>query len=126
MLVIHGANDPRVPLSEAEQVVAAVRASGAECPLLVYPDEGHGLAKRANQLDAYPQALEFLAKHWPATGGANRVQLLAARLAGHRVLGDESHDRLGQFRPGVLLQEVAGAGDHRMLDAPAPRPAPAA
>ncbi|MDQ2836212.1 MAG: S9 family peptidase [Actinomycetota bacterium] len=63
VLVIHGANDPRVPLSEAEQVVAAVRASGAECALLVYPDEGHGLAKRANQLDAYPQALEFLARH---------------------------------------------------------------
>ncbi|MDQ1721939.1 MAG: hypothetical protein QOI26_1673, partial [Pseudonocardiales bacterium] len=32
LLVIHGANDPRVPLSEAEQVAAAVRASGAECP----------------------------------------------------------------------------------------------
>jgi dipeptidyl aminopeptidase/acylaminoacyl peptidase len=63
VLVIHGANDPRVPLSEAEQVVAAVRASGAECPLLVYQDEGHGLAKRANQLDAYPQALAFLARH---------------------------------------------------------------
>ncbi|MGI8665456.1 MAG: S9 family peptidase [Jatrophihabitans sp.] len=63
VLVIHGANDPRVPLSEAEQVVAAVRASGAECPLLVYPDEGHGLAKRANQLDAYPKALAFLSRH---------------------------------------------------------------
>ena len=63
LFVIHGANDPRVPLSEAEQVVAAVRASGAECPLLVYQDEGHGLAKRVNQLDAYPQAVEFLARH---------------------------------------------------------------
>ncbi|HEY0167990.1 MAG TPA: alpha/beta fold hydrolase [Jatrophihabitans sp.] len=63
LLVIHGANDPRVPLSEAEQVVAAVRANGVECQLLVYPDEGHGLAKRANQLDAYPQALDFLARH---------------------------------------------------------------
>lgn len=63
LFVIHGANDPRVPLSEAEQVVAAVRASGADCPLLVYQDEGHGLAKRINQLDAYPQAFEFLAKH---------------------------------------------------------------
>ncbi|HTZ43053.1 MAG TPA: alpha/beta fold hydrolase [Jatrophihabitans sp.] len=63
LFVIHGANDPRVPLSEAEQVVAAVRASGADCPFLVYDDEGHGLAKRANQLDAYPQVIEFLAKH---------------------------------------------------------------
>jgi dipeptidyl aminopeptidase/acylaminoacyl peptidase len=60
--VIHGANDPRVPLSEAEQVVAAVRGNGIECELLVYPDEGHGLAKRANQLDAYPKVLQFLAR----------------------------------------------------------------
>jgi dipeptidyl aminopeptidase/acylaminoacyl peptidase len=62
LLVIHGANDPRVPLSEAEQVVAAVRDNGIECELLVYPDEGHGLAKRANQLDAYPKVLDFLGR----------------------------------------------------------------
>jgi len=62
LLVIHGANDPRVPLSEAEQVVAAVRGNGIECELLVYPDEGHGLAKRANQLDAYPKVLDFLSR----------------------------------------------------------------
>ncbi|MDN5667113.1 MAG: S9 family peptidase [Renibacterium salmoninarum] len=60
LMVIHGANDPRVPLSEAEQVVAAVRANGSECELLVYPDEGHGLSRRKNQLDAYPRAIEFL------------------------------------------------------------------
>ena len=63
LMVIHGANDPRVPLSEAEQVVAAVRAGGFDCPLLVYPDEGHGLAKRPNKLDAYPQVLAFLSRH---------------------------------------------------------------
>ncbi|HEX8304252.1 MAG TPA: S9 family peptidase [Jatrophihabitans sp.] len=62
LLVIHGANDPRVPLSEAEQVVAAVRGNGIECELLVYTDEGHGLAKRVNQLDAYPRVLDFLAR----------------------------------------------------------------
>ncbi len=60
LFVIHGANDPRVPLSEAEQVVSAVRAAGQEVEFLVYDDEGHGLAKRANQLDAYPKALAFL------------------------------------------------------------------
>ncbi|KAA5836008.1 S9 family peptidase [Saccharopolyspora hirsuta] len=63
LFVLHGANDPRVPLSEAEQIAGAVRAKGLECELLVYPDEGHGLAKRANRLDAYPKALEFLARH---------------------------------------------------------------
>ncbi|MBB5154085.1 S9 family peptidase [Saccharopolyspora phatthalungensis] len=63
LFVLHGANDPRVPLSEAEQIAAAVRAKGLECELLVYGDEGHGLAKRTNRLDAYPRALAFLARH---------------------------------------------------------------
>lgn len=60
LMVIHGANDPRVPLSEAEQVVAAVRGAGKHVELLVYPDEGHGLAKRKNKLDAYPKIVAFL------------------------------------------------------------------
>ncbi len=60
LFVIHGANDPRVPLSEAEQIKAALDDKGVECELKVYPDEGHGLAKRANRVDAYPAALEFL------------------------------------------------------------------
>ena len=63
LFVIHGANDPRVPLSEAEQVVSAVRGNALECELHVYPDEGHGLAKRQNRLHAYPAALDFLARH---------------------------------------------------------------
>ena len=63
LFVLHGANDPRVPLSEAEQLAEAVRTKGIECELLVYADEGHGLAKRVNRLDAYPRALEFLRRH---------------------------------------------------------------
>jgi dipeptidyl aminopeptidase/acylaminoacyl peptidase len=63
LFVIHGANDPRVPLSEAEQLTAAVTANGVECELLVYGDEGHGLARRVNRLDAYPKAAAFLARH---------------------------------------------------------------
>jgi prolyl oligopeptidase PreP (S9A serine peptidase family) len=60
LFVIHGANDPRVPLSEAEQIAAALEAKGVECELRVYHDEGHGLAKRSNRLDAYPAAMDFL------------------------------------------------------------------
>jgi prolyl oligopeptidase PreP (S9A serine peptidase family) len=63
LFVIHGANDPRVPLSEAEQIKAALDGKGVPCELRVYRDEGHGLAKRANRLDAYPAALEFLETH---------------------------------------------------------------
>lgn len=60
LFVIHGANDPRVPLSEAEQIKAALDARGVPCVLKVYADEGHGLSKRANRLDAYPAAIAFL------------------------------------------------------------------
>ncbi|HEX4470780.1 MAG TPA: alpha/beta fold hydrolase [Nocardioides sp.] len=63
LFVIHGVNDPRVPLSEAEQIKAALDQQGVPCELRVYADEGHGLAKRANRLDAYPAALEFLERH---------------------------------------------------------------
>ena len=60
LLLIHGANDPRVPLSEAEQVVARLREIGRNAELLVYPDEGHAIAKLKNKLDAYPKVVEFL------------------------------------------------------------------
>jgi dipeptidyl aminopeptidase/acylaminoacyl peptidase len=63
LFIIHGANDPRVPLSEAEQIHAALTSRGRECELHVYADEGHGLATRANRVDAIPQACAFLARH---------------------------------------------------------------
>jgi dipeptidyl aminopeptidase/acylaminoacyl peptidase len=66
LLLIHGANDPRVPLSEAEQIHAALTARGQECELLVYGDEGHGLAQRSNREDALPKAIAFLARHLAA------------------------------------------------------------
>lgn len=48
LFVAHGANDPRVPLSEADQVVEAVRGDDGEVWYLVFADEGHGFAKRRN------------------------------------------------------------------------------
>jgi dipeptidyl aminopeptidase/acylaminoacyl peptidase len=63
LFVIHGANDPRVPVGEAKQLHAALSAKGIPCELRIYDDEGHGLAKRTNRLDAYPAAFEFLAAH---------------------------------------------------------------
>jgi len=60
--VIHGKNDPRVPLSEAEQVVEKLKNMGKEVEFLVYEDEGHGLRKLKNKLDAYPKVEKFLDK----------------------------------------------------------------
>jgi dipeptidyl aminopeptidase/acylaminoacyl peptidase len=63
LMVIHGVNDPRVPLYEAEQIVAAVRARGGVVELLTYQDEGHGLVRLKNRLDAYPRIGAFLERH---------------------------------------------------------------
>jgi len=48
LLVLGGANDPRVPLSESDQIVRAVRRNGGEAWYLVADDEGHGFTKKAN------------------------------------------------------------------------------
>jgi dipeptidyl aminopeptidase/acylaminoacyl peptidase len=60
LFVIHGRNDPRVPLSETQQLVTSLEQRGVRCELRIYEDEGHGLARLANQLDAYPSAIAFL------------------------------------------------------------------
>jgi dipeptidyl aminopeptidase/acylaminoacyl peptidase len=60
LFLIHGANDPRVPLGEAEQIHRALRERGIRTELLVYDDEGHGLNKLKNRVDAYPKAVSFL------------------------------------------------------------------
>jgi dipeptidyl aminopeptidase/acylaminoacyl peptidase len=48
MLVMQGANDPRVPKSESDQVVAGIRANGVETWYVVFADEGHGFQKKPN------------------------------------------------------------------------------
>jgi len=60
LFVIHGANDPRVPLSESEQIKSALDDAGVACELMVFDDEGHGLSRRDNRLEAYSAALSFL------------------------------------------------------------------
>jgi dipeptidyl aminopeptidase/acylaminoacyl peptidase len=63
MMVIHGANDPRVPIGEAEQIVTALRKRGIPVEYLRYEDEGHGLARLKNRLDAYPKMAAFLDRY---------------------------------------------------------------
>ena len=63
LMVIHGARDPRVPVSEAEQVVKNLADRGVAVKYLRYEDEGHGLAKLKNKLDCYPQVADFLNEH---------------------------------------------------------------
>ena len=60
LLVVHGKNDPRVPLSEAEQIVNKVRAKGGEVWYLLAADEGHGYRKKQNRDAYYETFAQFL------------------------------------------------------------------
>lgn len=62
-MVIHGANDPRVPASETEWLVAALQARGIPVEFLLFDDEGHGVVKLRNRLVAYPAIMNFLDTH---------------------------------------------------------------
>jgi dipeptidyl aminopeptidase/acylaminoacyl peptidase len=60
LFVLHGANDPRVPVSEAEQIVEKARAQDVPVEKLIFEDEGHGISKLDNQIEAYRRVVEFL------------------------------------------------------------------
>ncbi len=63
LLVVQGANDPRVNIDESDQIVKALRDNGVEVPYLVKYDEGHGFRNEENKIEFYKVMLGFLAKH---------------------------------------------------------------
>ena len=60
LFIIHGANDPRVPLAEASQIMQTMETLNRTAYILVFPDEGHGLVKLDNRVDGYSRALGFV------------------------------------------------------------------
>ncbi len=74
LLVAQGANDPRVPLSESEEIVRAVEANGAAVWYLVGKNEGHGFAKKPNVDYLQAVAIEFMARHLLAPHVATPAQ----------------------------------------------------
>ncbi|WP_435345147.1 S9 family peptidase [Haloarchaeobius sp. HRN-SO-5] len=63
LFVIHGENDPRVPVGEAHQIVEVAREQGVPVRELIFDDEGHGLSKLENKITAYGAVAEFLDEH---------------------------------------------------------------
>ncbi len=60
MIVLQGANDPRVLQVESDEIVEAARANGVPVEYIIFEDEGHGFIKKENQLEGYAAILEFL------------------------------------------------------------------
>jgi len=60
LMVLQGANDPRVLQVESDEIVAAVKENGVPVEYVIFDDEGHGFVKKENQIKGYSQILEFL------------------------------------------------------------------
>lgn len=63
LFVYAGANDPRVPRSESDMIVAAVRKKGVPIEYMVKDNEGHSLARKESQVEFYSRSARFLEKH---------------------------------------------------------------
>lgn len=63
LIVLQGANDPRVIQAESDDIVAAVRASGVPVEYVLFDDEGHGFTRKKNQIEGYARVLAFLDTH---------------------------------------------------------------
>jgi dipeptidyl aminopeptidase/acylaminoacyl peptidase len=60
VLVVHGRNDPRVPVAESDALVSGIRKAGGTVTYLRFEDEGHGISKVANRAYAYRRIADFL------------------------------------------------------------------
>lgn len=63
LMIVQGANDPRVLRAEADDMVAAIKARNGNVDYLVFEDEGHGIARKANRIIAYSSILKFLDRY---------------------------------------------------------------
>ncbi|MGH7580273.1 MAG: S9 family peptidase [Gemmatimonadales bacterium] len=67
LMVLQGANDPRVLKVESDEIVAAVRKKGIPVEYVLFDDEGHGFVKKENEIEGYTKVLEFLDRHLKGT-----------------------------------------------------------
>lgn len=80
LLVMQGANDPRVNKAESEQIVIALRDRGLPVEYILAPDEGHGFQRPVNNLSSFAAAEKFLAKHLGARYQESMTSEVATRL----------------------------------------------
>jgi dipeptidyl aminopeptidase/acylaminoacyl peptidase len=63
IMVLQGANDPRVLQVESDEIVASVKKNNIPVEYVIFPDEGHGFVKKENEIKGYGQILTFLDKY---------------------------------------------------------------
>lgn len=112
LLVIHGANDPRVKQFESDQIVVALREKGADVEYIVAPDEGHGFRAPGNRMASAVAMEKFLAKH---LGGRYQEDVT-----------EPVAKRLGEITIDVASVKLPDAADSGLAEKAATAPLPKA
>ena len=84
LMIVHGENDTNVPVIEAEQVVAALAASGVEHKYLLFPDEGHELLHRSSRAEYLRETVDWLTRlpaHAGVASGLSRTRRSSCALS---------------------------------------------
>jgi dienelactone hydrolase len=82
LLILQGANDPRVKQAESDQIVTAARARSLPVTYVLYPDEGHGFSQPANRVSSYAVIEAFLAQHLGSSADGPRFEPFGEDLKG--------------------------------------------
>lgn len=103
LLVVQGANDPRVNKAESDQMVAALRARGVDVDYMVKDNEGHGFHNEENRFAFYRTMERFLAKH--LKGEQIDAVIEEEAPAPPRPIRWPDNFRRSEFREGILKKE---------------------
>jgi dipeptidyl aminopeptidase/acylaminoacyl peptidase len=107
LLIIQGANDPRVKQAEADQIVIALRDRGHDVSYLLAEDEGHGFAKPVNRMAMYAEIERFLAEKLGGRYQEDMPEEVAKRLAELRVDVDTvTYTPASAFQVAAALPEL--------------------
>lgn len=109
LFIVHGANDPRVNLSESEAIVSSMKAHGLPVEFVVFPDEGHGIGNPRNSLAYYALLEQFLSYH---LGG--RVEPIGESIQASSLQWRHQSD--GEKLVGSLRDQGRQAQDDQNLD----------
>ena len=104
LLIAEGANDPRVKIEQANQLVAAMERKHIPVTYVVFPDEGHGFARPVNRLAFYAVADAFLAEHLDG-----RYQPIGNALAASTITVPAGANQVAGLETALAEKKVAGA-----------------
>ncbi|HEX9652975.1 MAG TPA: prolyl oligopeptidase family serine peptidase, partial [bacterium] len=79
LIVLQGANDPRVLKVESDEIVDAVKKNNVPVEYVVFDDEGHGFRKKENKIRGYKAILDFLDKYLKSEGEAGEKPVAVNR-----------------------------------------------